>query len=57
MCVGDRALSPYDDDRPQVSLVDSKHENVHDPEETIEQSHVHVVVIPIIGQASVRIFY
>ena len=57
MCVGDRALSPYDDDRPQVSLVDSKHENVQDPEETIEQSHVHVVVIPIIGQASVRIFY
>ena len=57
MCVRDKALSTNDDDRPHVALVDSKQENVDDPEETFEQSHVHVVVIPIISQASVSIFY
>ena len=40
-----------------VSLVDQEETDIDDPEENFEQSHVHVVVVTIIHEAAVNIFY
>ena len=41
---------------PDHSLVDRKENNIGEPEENIEQSHVHVVVVTIIDKSSIRVF-
>ena len=41
----------------KVPLVDKEEADVDDPEESFEQGHVHVVIVAIIHEAAVDIFY
>ena len=47
----------FDREGKKVSLIDKEVADVDDPEESFEQSHVHVVIVTIIHQAAVNIFY
>ena len=47
----------FDWEGKEVSLIDEEEADVDDPEESFEQSHVHVVIVTIIHQAAVNIFY
>ena len=38
-------------------MVNKEDANVNDPEESFEQCHVHVVIVTIVHQAAVNIFY
>ena len=42
---------------PDDALIDCKESQVREPEETIEESHVHVPVVAIIGQTSVAVLH
>ena len=46
----------FEEVNPHHALVDSEDDDVGEPEESVEERHVHVVVITIIGQTSVSIF-
>ena len=48
--------SMFKEVNPHHSLVDSEDDDVWEPEEGIEERHVHIVVVTIIGQSSVSIF-
>ena len=52
-----KVLSMFEWKWPHHGLVDSKETDVDDPEEKIEQRPVHVVIITVICQPSVSIFY
>ena len=41
---------------PQDSLVDREEGDIGEPEENIEQGHVHVIIVTIIDQSSIRVF-
>ena len=41
----------------KVPLVDKEEADVDDPEESFEQRHIHVVIVAIIHEAAVDIFY
>ena len=41
----------------KVPLVDKEEADVDDPEESFEQGHVHVVIVAIIHQTVLNIFY
>ena len=41
----------------KVPLVDKEEAEVDDPEESFEQGHVHVVIVAIVHEAAVAIFY
>ena len=56
VCILGQVLSMFKCIWPHHSLVDGKGANVGGPEENIEQSPVHVVIITIVGQTSVSIF-
>ena len=47
----------FDWEGKNVSLVDQEEADVDDPEESVEQRHVHVVIVTIIHQAAVNILY
>ena len=38
-------------------MVDQEEADIDDPEENFEESHVHVVIVAIIHDATVNIFY
>ena len=41
---------------PDDPLVDREENNIGEPEENVEQRHVHVVVVTIIDKSSIRVF-
>ena len=51
-----KVFSMFDPKWPGHALMDSKAAEVGGPEENIEQSPVHVVIITIVGQTSISIF-
>ena len=46
----------YEKVNPHVSLVEHEEGDVGEPEENIEQRHVHVVVVTIIDQPPISVF-
>ena len=46
----------FEEVNPDHALVDREDDDVGEPEESVEERHVHVVVITIIGKSSVSIF-
>ena len=52
-----KVFSMFDPKWPRHALMDSKAAEVGGPEENIEQSPIHVVIVTIIGQTSVSIFH
>ena len=55
--VGEKVAVVLDGVGKKVSLVDQEEADVDDPEESVEESHVHVVVVTIIHQAAVNVLY
>ena len=47
----------FDWEGQNASLVDQEEADLDDPEESVEQRHVHVVIVTIIHQAAVNILY
>ena len=41
---------------PEDPLVNRQEEDIGEPEENIEQGHVHVVVVTIIDESSIGVF-
>ena len=46
----------FDKMSPDDPLVDREENNIGEPEENVEQRHVHVVVVTIIDKSSIRVF-
>ena len=47
----------FDQEWPEHPLVHSQFTDVDDPEEKLEQGDVHVVVVTIVDEATVRVLY